>query len=972
MRRSPFSLAALPAQGAALALLGLAFAGPAPAQERHVRLFAAEAGLSAPGVRSLAQDAAGFLWIGTVGGLYRYDGIEMRRWAPDVLTPPVREFAAAPTGEVIVVQDEGDGAVFTLTEGGAAPVAGPEGTPLTRARSAAFDARGQLWVARADTLLRRDRRGAWRAFAPAAWRGARVRLVRAAPEGGFYLVAGPVVWRLMPGAPLQRMGEVDRAVDLLPQPGGRVLALTFGGEVWELTDGPDRLRFSGLAAGAPGRGIALAQRGSTLWVSIDHYLVALPSGQPPEITGTEHGLVGGGPLLVDHEGSLWMGSFGGLYQLPEPETALWTERTGLPSNHTRFLARTGDSLWVTTWQGAGYLRMGAGRWQFHTPPWHTVSRMHVGRDGTLRMGSSWGFLAIRGGRVRRVHPTRTGLLAFDEGPAGTLLLGTGLGLFRVEVDRMTPIPGLPFPEAEPWVDAVRVGRADTLWVAHDETICRAPVEAALTGRTAWMCDTIPGIAHVTAFAEMPGGTLWAATNRLGVLVRRAGRWVPLPGNRALPSGFVQGLVPSPRGGVWIVGVGMALRVTEDPAAPEGWRVHERLTGWHGLPAVDAADLLEDPDGTLWLTTPHGLVRVPPAARDALPRPPRVALVDVRVDGHPVARRAALALPHDRNRLELHFAALSFRDPGRLRYQVRLGPGRPWAEASQPTFRWVDLSPGTYRAEVRASLDGVRWSPQPATFAFRVEPPWYQRGWALLGFALAGAAALYAGYRARLAYLLGLERQRTRIATDLHDQVGSGLGSISILSGVLAGDALAEPDRRQVAHQIAATAEDLGGALSDIIWALDPRTPTLQALAERLVEHGRRLFADDVTAFTADLPETWPPEPLALPLRRAVLLVGLEALHNAARHARARHVTLRLRPDRRAWLLAVRDDGAGLPTEVRAGGRGLEGMRRRAAEIGGEIAWGTPRGGGTEVVLRFPLRPLRRPRRFLGARRDPHG
>lgn len=97
---------------------------------------------------------------------------------------------------------------------------------------------------------------------------------------------------------------------------------------------------------------------------------------------------------------------------------------------------------------------------------------------------------------------------------------------------------------------------------------------------------------------------------------------------------------------------------------------------------------------------------------------------------------------------------------------------------------MDLPPGDYLAEVRASLDGESWTEPPATYAFSVAPPWWRRTWVMAAFALCALAALYGLYRWRLGFLLKLERQRTRIAMDLHDQMGSGLGSIGILGEVL--------------------------------------------------------------------------------------------------------------------------------------------------------------------------------------------
>jgi signal transduction histidine kinase len=234
------------------------------------------------------------------------------------------------------------------------------------------------------------------------------------------------------------------------------------------------------------------------------------------------------------------------------------------------------------------------------------------------------------------------------------------------------------------------------------------------------------------------------------------------------------------------------------------------------------------------------------------------------------------------------------------------------------------------------------------------------------------------------FLLRLERQRTRIALDLHDEVGSGLASVGILSGVLASDVLDAKERRQAATAIASAAEELGHALSDIVWSLDTRVATLEELASRLAEHGGRLFADADARFTTRFPEQWPAERPDVTVRRNVLLVGLEALHNAARHARARQVVLSLAPVAGAWELCVSDDGAGFEPDsgsARGGrmnggqpgtvsGHGLPGMQQRAAEIGAQLTIRSRPPGGTRLCLRFRLvqsggRAFQRLARFAG-------
>src|SRR5262249_43466162 len=153
-----------------------------------------------------------------------------------------------------------------------------------------------------------------------------------------------------------------------------------------------------------------------------------------------------------------------------------------------------------------------------------------------------------------------------------------------------------------------------------------------------------------------------------------------------------------------------------------------------------------------------------------------------------------------------------------------------------------------------------------------------------------------------ARLAQFERQRTRIAMDLHDEMGSRLGSIGLLADLAAEHAVVgTPQQTQLEH-IAETAAEMGSSLREIVWSLRRGAMTLEGLGVHLAVHGRRLFPGSSTAFDTRFPDRWPAGDMSLAVGRAVLLIGLEALHNCARHAHARSVVLELRPHGRTWLL----------------------------------------------------------------------
>ncbi len=968
------ALAGFPRQ-AAVAVVLLAIAGPpgvtpALAGDRVFRLLDQRDGLPAGEVVQLAQDSRGFIWMGSFAGLVRYDGEEFRRWAPERLNGHVSVLTTGPGGEVLVGVEPGrrgdaePSMLYRVVPDGVEPVPGPDGTPLSGVADAAFGSEGLLCVTQAPDVACRRADGTWVRHVLEGTRRERARWIRRGPSATVLVATDAGLWQIDAGG-ARRIAPLPDITDVVPHPDGSLFATTFAGE--------DTGRIVRVVAGVvslvatlKARPIDMAVRGNVVWASFDRFVVAVRPGEPPEILGPEAGLPSGGPLLVDHEGSLWLGTYSGVMHLPEPETVVWTERDGLVSAHTRFLEVVGDSIWVGTWQGLGRMRFVAGRWQPSTWSAPGADGMCLDADGHLWIvNPGAGF--VRHARDRQVLHAEPRLLAWlgcGRRPDGTLWLTTSEGLFVTAGGarpprRVAANPG--DPEGEVYFRRILEDGRGRLWVAANEHICHAPAAMVLGGGPPpWRCGTIAGSRGVSSIVELNDGDLWLSTDRAGVWRYEEAQadWVQLAGSASLPSYSLRGLVPSGDGGVWILGHGTVARVRDDHAAPDGWTVIERLTGLQGLPSAAAERIAELPDGSLWITTIVGLVHVPAIARTSALAPPGVDLVDVVVNGRRIALGSGRWRLDSTDTLELRFAALSYRDRGLLQHEYRMHPDADWTSAPAGTavFRFPDLAAGAYTVAVRASLDGRTWTARPASVSFEILPPWYRRDWALAVFTLSLAAALYVAYRLRLTFLLRLERQRTRIAMDLHDEIGSGLGSINILASLAAERTPPGSPQAGLVNEISDTAAELGASLGEIVWSLRSRSATLDALVSHLAERAVKLFPGDTPALGLAIPDTLPPVTLSLPVRWNVALVAIEALHNASRHAAAAHVVLGLEPAGRRWRLWVEDDGRGLDAGVaRGSGLGIEGMKRRAGEIGGDLTMTRNVRGGLTVALTFDPR-----------------
>jgi signal transduction histidine kinase len=186
--------------------------------------------------------------------------------------------------------------------------------------------------------------------------------------------------------------------------------------------------------------------------------------------------------------------------------------------------------------------------------------------------------------------------------------------------------------------------------------------------------------------------------------------------------------------------------------------------------------------------------------------------------------------------------------------------------------------------------------------------------------------------------------------DLHDELGTGLGSIGMLAGVAAREGLDSTEQRRLVREIANLSGLLGSGLRSLVWSLRSGRAGLAELGAQLADHARRLFPGDLPALSVQLPVDAAAMPLAPELRRHVLLLALESLHNVARHAQATRVTLALEAIGTGLKLSVTDDGRGFDPDSESIGAGLESMRRRAAAIGAALDIASAPGQGTRVVL----------------------
>ncbi|MDO7877564.1 histidine kinase [Hymenobacter sp. ASUV-10] len=501
--------------------------------------------------------------------------------------------------------------------------------------------------------------------------------------------------------------------------------------------------------------------------------------------------------------------------------------------------------------------------------------------------------------------------------------------------------------------------AGTLWLATDHGLYAfdpvpgllrhyGPDEAAPARR-------LPTANITCVLASEPAGRVWAGTRDAGLLAVDAHRGVArrLTTTQGLPDAPIATLLPGPGGAIW---AGTYKGLVRYVPATNQLSVVGRGEGL-AEPELNQQAALRDRDGSLLFGGVGGLYRVLTPA-PAAPGPAPRLLFTALTQGDTLARwlpagaapAGGLRLPHAGAEAGLDLALTDRRSPGQARFYYRLWPtgaAAAHSPATQPTghrLRLRALPAGTYTLEVWGQTADGRRSPA-RRLAVVVARPWWQHPAALLGAALLllGAGALVQQLRTRRA--LREARLRTRIAADLHDEVGALLTRVSMRAELLHE---AAPAATPGVDALLADSRTALATMRDVVWSIDAGADTVGALLDRLrdhLEHAAEPAGLRTTLAVAGLPDALPLPPQ---LRQHLYLLAKEAITNAVRHAHeATELRVALRREGRRLTLTVTDDGQ--PGRVGTGGLGLRSMQQRAAAVGGVLTAG-PTGHGWEVRL----------------------
>jgi ligand-binding sensor domain-containing protein/signal transduction histidine kinase len=929
-------------------------------------------------VRAIVQTRDGYIWLGTDGGLVRFNG--------ETFTAFTTETGSLEDNEVWALLEDGGGGLWIGTYGGGLTLlkdgqfrtfTSADGLPDDVIMSLSKDREGGIWMRTPRGLGRYSggvftrittRDGLPEAHATAVC-GSSPEGVLAATRSGIYRLADNRF------EPVPSMSSGNAEADYL--------LCASDGAVWV-----------GLSTGLIERykgGVTTTFRSPPDAGSQIHFLYEDPHGGVwaawgKRITSFRNGAfetvaVEGGPaalgraysLCMDREGGVWVGlQSNGVARLRSSEISTLSVEQGLPDERTRavFEDRRGD-IWIGTADG--------------------LARYHEGRITT------W----------RRVQGTILGdVRSIAEDSKGTLWISSGRDLLRFEDGHFVPVPGWG---AVAEIEVLFKDPTGKMWIATDGAGLfeysgggfrnyRAPdglgsdhVRAIMADRSGvlWISTFGSGVSkfingtfttvsvngglagdRVVAMHEDEEGALWFATRR-GLSRLKDGAFFTWTSKSGMLTDFVYAVIDDGRGNFWFSSAQGLFKVGKRELrgfaagavkriVPVAYGVKDGLQTLAGNLGNQPV-ALKTSSGDLLFTTMKGLVVVQPDRIGATTFLPPVYIDKVIINKQEQPPNRYVQIPAGAGDIEIHYAALSYSAPEKMRFRYILeSVDQDWIDAGGRRFTYyANLRPGKYRFRVTAGkADGAR-NETGASFSFYLKPPFYRTSSfavVVVSSVLLLAVLMYwlrvRSLRARYSAVLA---ERNRISRDIHDTLSQNLAGIAL--------------------QLDAVHMQLPDCESDLRQRLDEACNlTRYSLAE-----ARRAIADlrsddlDCPELSAALPEIAQRVAVALPtsvqvigdprklnpaVERNLLRIFQEALTNAVKHAHARTVDVELKYGSESLALRVRDDGDGFDLQSLSttgnGHYGLIGMRERAERIGGRLTLNSRPGEGTELLVEVPL------------------
>jgi ligand-binding sensor domain-containing protein/signal transduction histidine kinase len=982
--------------------------------EYQTTTWRVEDGLPQSTVTCVAQSSDGYLWLGTQNGLARFDGVRFRVFDENntlaIKNSRIVRLVSDPDGTLWIGTEHGG--LVCLRNGQFISYAVPSrGTTHDYARVFCNDPQGALWEVSCEWQLIKFFQNQFTVPSDNWQLPSRAAHALTCDGDGHIWVGTDSELAVRQGEQFRpvwgRTNEENFQVDFL--------APSRDGGIWAAANGRLRKFKSGQwttdlgAYSWTNRPIYdLYEDGENcLWVATlgDGLFRFDTNGKPLHLT-SQNGLPTDFVRCVteDKEGSIWAGTEGGgLCRLKQSKFQIYGAKEGLSSDQVMAVAEArGGGLWIGTdgdgldlWENGKVRHYGESDGLKNGHVWSVVQD----HRGTVWAGTWDGIYEMDGEKFNGISDGRTlgwQVLAIYEDSDTNLWIGQQAfgGITRLSNGERTVVK-IPGTSANLDVRALMKDRDGALWVGTSEDglyrmngggFVRFGRKDGLGSDSIW-CLYVDG-----------QGVLWVGTCRGGLSRWQNGRFITWTTKNGLINDVICQIQEDNRGNLWLGSYGGIFRINKEElsqsASAPSREVHCVAYNLEdGLPSVECQGGFQpsshrSPDGRLWFPTIKGLVAISPETVGRNFLPPTVIIEDVITDKAQSSRLSQpnngslllpekLSIPAGNQRIEFQYTALSFAAPHGVRFKYRLeGWEKDWEDAGTRRLAVYNrLPPGDYRFHVIACSGEGLWNETGATVAIAALPSFWETKWFLALNIVAGLGVIVSvvrySERRRMRLRLdraererAVEKERSRIAKDIHDDLGANLTEIVLLSEFAQEPNASQPQVLADMQKISAKARSLTRMMDEVVWAVNPKNDTLEKFVTYTCSFAEEYLQTAKIACRLEVPEFLPEVILTAESRHNLFLTVKESLNNIVKHAAASEVRIQISLESGVLIVTIQDNGKGFSNGLTtAGGRnidagsqkdGLSNMRKRIESIAGKIEFESLPDSGARVRLMIAL------------------
>lgn len=925
------------------------------AQILPFRTYSIERGLSESVVNDMMQDSDGYLWIGTSYGLNRFDGINFRNYYSEngLLNNKVYSLYEDTSNQLWIGTG---GGVNVIKKDSIHTLDALEPLESSTILAIHQDSQNEYWFATdGEGVWHLDRNRELTQYLEKHGLGSnRVREIIEDEDGVLWFATRDGLTKLENGnfrTFTARHGLADNRL--------RDLVLNDDRSLWVASRAGlcrfETKRFSCITEddGLVNNRIQSISKDDSgnLWLGTEEGASYYKDGKFTNYT-VDEGLANDiiHATLYDKEGNIWFGTFGGGVSIfLGDQFKSYTVEQGLPNNVVTSITEDRDGQpWIGTYGGgiskmsnSGFLNYDANDGLVDDK----VYTLKTDKNDRLLIGTRWGFSIFDQNIFTNFDdselPYRKIRAILEPDYTEGFWLGTyGEGILHYKDDefmQLTEEDGL----ANNIVLALEEAEDGAIWAAtyggiskfHDDTFTNYSV-----------LDGLPNNGVLDILKD-DSGTMWFATFD-GVARLADGQFETITTQDGLPNEVCYFIEQDNRGLYWIGTNKGVIRLDYEKyksgTKAEKDQAFKLITQDQGLVAneMNAGASFKDQEGNLWFGSVGGVTMFDPDKENTNETAPFVHIENIMVSGESIPLKSELEIGGNNHNVAFEFIGISFTAPEQVKYEYRLkNSGEKWQQTSQRSVRYSALMSGDYIFEVRAQSNEGYWSTNTAQIRFSVLPPFWLQWW-FIGLAvlvIVGVVFFVYNYY-RIRKMVELERMRVRIASDLHDDVGSALTEIALQSDFLqtmdVSSSLQEP-----LQQIGNQSRKIVSSLDDIVWSIDARNDSVGDLTDRMQDHVNKVLPN--RKITYDFRGNMQ-EKLDVALKENLYLIFKEAINNIAKHSDADEVDIVLHKNGNNFLMSIQDNGVGSSNE-RKTGQGLRNMKMRAKRVDAEISFNNSNG-----------------------------